>query len=106
MSEFSKGNWRVSNISASCVSAYDWERYGVIIVEEVEGKNREEAEANTRLIVAAPEMYGLLLDCAEYLEGYLGCEPPEEYSEVNNLMKDIDNLLARIDGKEKEHDKN
>ena len=51
-------------------------------------------------------MYGLLLNCAEYLEGYLGCEPPEEYSEVNNLMKDIDNLLARIDGKEKEHDKN
>ena len=50
------------------------------------------SEANARLIVAAPEMYKLLKDCAEAL--YINAFP--------KVKQRILELLARIDGEEAE----
>lgn len=55
--------------------------------------------ANARLIAAAPEMYDLLYDAMQELKGYKPIE-----NGISSIWPDIEELLARIDGKEVGHD--
>ena len=79
----------------------------IAILPKNERISRQEQVANARLIAAAPEMYELLSSCieyAEYVEDYFGGKTPEEIPDAYHFIKSIDNLLARIDGEEQEHD--
>ena len=92
MSNFTRGKWE-----------YD-KKYGCIhhdgqLIAEVSGAggsnyHHANGEANARLIVAAPEMYTLLLECADELHA-IG---------LPTLSRECYELLERIDGKEAGHD--
>ncbi len=63
-----------------------------------------EAKANAVLIAHAPEMYDMLLDCAEFLGELVisQCEGCSEYAE--ELDARIETLLSSIDRMETEND--
>ena len=71
----------------------------IAILPKNERITRQEQVANARLIAAAPEMYCLLGIAVPAL---LNGNTELQFSVANKIKA----LLARIDGEEKEHDKN
>ena len=87
MSKFTKGKWK--NYINKCVYVLDKKnKFPRFIVFLVCGNTEEEAQANARLIAAAPEMYELLSECADTLN-HIG------HKVLGNICLE---LLARIDG--------
>ena len=92
MSKFTPGKWMVDG---NGVSVFDERKEATLFIvdnvwewEDTEG----EADANARLIAAAPEMYAFLKDCVEAL--YMNACP--------KLKRRALELLASIDGEEAE----
>lgn len=59
MCKFTKGTWKTAAPHEYIVYE-DFTKDKLIIASEIEGYTEEEANANARLIAAAPEMYELL----------------------------------------------
>ena len=74
------------------------------INEETKRNYHLRNRANTRLIAHAPEMYDMLLECAEFLEGssMLQCEGCSEYA--GELYARIETLLLKVESMETEND--
>lgn len=92
MSKFTPGKWEVDGFGQA-VSVFDErEEATLFIVDHVYSwANRDgEAEANARLIAAAPEMYRLLEDARGIITQLNVGDP---------LATEIELFLARIDGK-------
>ena len=98
MSKFTPGKWEVDGYGQA-VSVFDErEEATLFIVDHVYSwADRDgEAEANARLIAAAPEMYRLAESLADL---------PDEQCMISPLIHEARRLLVRIDGKEEaEHD--
>ena len=79
------------SVHAECFTGY----YGIA---------PHEAKANAVLIAHAPEMYDMLLDCAEFLEGssMMQCEGCSEYA--GELYARIETLLLKVESMETEND--
>ena len=110
MSEFTKGKWNWSeNYCNACYEIYVKNRTPFrgkefLVIAKIGYDFYDQRNANARLIANSPEMYEKLLDCIEFLEGYFGCEKPEECPKADKLMCSISDILARIDDKEANHD--
>lgn len=111
MSKFTAGEWLIDNRvrRVSCPTV-------CTIRKEISNKNippqtianiplmsfgegtisKQEAEANARLIAAAPEMYGELYEALQLLQSKSSYDG-DEFSEQAESIRE---LLARIDGKE------
>lgn len=66
MSKHTPGPWRVSQLDDSCVLAGP---AGTIVAYAMTVGMRDVVAPNVRLIAAAPEMLGTLLDHAAFLDG-------------------------------------
>ena len=106
MSEFTQGEWelhtnlvRVNCAVACVVEIPDDPPYTIAIIPKRAGKTQSECMANGRLIEAAPEMYGLLYEAMQELKGYKPIE-----NGISTIWPDIEELLARIDGKKSGHE--
>lgn len=99
MSKFTKGKWK--NYINKCVYVLDKKnKFPRFIVDSVHGNTEEEAQANARLIAAAPEMYQLLDDIAEYIEATQKLQKDYLATEFFDYAIRAKELLARIDGEE------
>ena len=105
MAQFTNGEWEADakTIRVSCkvfrtirVGDID-EGHNITFIPSLHGRTEQELLANTRLIVAAPEMYELLYEVMEELKGY---ETKISYKKTYYEL--IQELLDRIDGKETE----
>ena len=90
MSKFTQGKWEYVMRSIRAITPK--ETIGVAFIYCSNGQ--EEAEANARLIAAAPEMYELLKALWE----------SSNDAEVGGVKLGAKKLLARIDGEETKHD--
>ncbi len=90
MSDFTKGEWKV-NAHYGCIHS------GETLIARIAGfsevASTPETEANARLIVHAPEMFKLLKEVANY-------KPDTVWDVVFQAQE----LLARIDGKDVDHE--
>ena len=91
MSKFAKGKWEIDGYG---ISMFDEQKEATLyVVDKVFGWTAEQAEANMRLIAAAPEMYELLKE--ELI-------PTSDYGGILSFEREkkIRALLAQIDGEE------
>lgn len=102
MSKFTPGPWKYSDDSHISIpstllatTARDW--YRIYNRKQKIGVGLIPDEANARLIAAAPEMYDELYEILQFMQG----KTVWERDEYARYAKDIEELLARIDGKEK-----
>ena len=109
MNRYTRGKWQ---------AMLNGEGSYVIFTEKGRGRRRihaecftgdygiapHEAKANAVLIAHAPEMYDMLLECAEFLEGssMMQCEGCHEY--VEELEARVEALLLKIESMETEND--
>ena len=97
MSEFTKGKWEVQDWTEKLDGEFLPE-YAVCVGDEWIADCADN-EANARLIAAAPEMYDELYEALQLLRGKSSYEGDEFSCEA----KFIQELMARIDGKEVNH---
>ena len=88
MSKFTEGKWRV---------LYFPEILGIV---DEDNDPIQLNEANARLIAAAPEMYDELYEVLQLLKG----KSSYDGDEFDQQAKSIQELFARIDGKEDGHE--
>jgi len=89
MSEFTKGKWEYKQGDGNywTIQSVKTEQVGDCI-----------NEANARLIAAAPEMYEIL----DGLIYKLKANGADEREEIDEVIQEMESLLARIDGEDEE----
>ncbi|MBR1437352.1 MAG: hypothetical protein IJ587_02325 [Synergistaceae bacterium] len=96
MSEFTQGKWEAVFSSLG--------EYPYYVTTNSEGNYHQiafvDTEANARLIAAAPEMYDELYEVLQLLKG----KSSYDGDEFDQQAKSIQELFARIDGKEDGHE--
>ena len=103
MAKFTSGPWEWDNFSGYIFSpTYEFPIAHITnphnsFYDECSEELAKELEANARLIAFAPEMYQLLLDCAEFLEerSMLQCEGCSEFASF--LQNKVEELINKID---------
>ena len=104
MPNFTQGKWKfnehVSIITSDTERGHECIASPFLPTKDFPYPTLQETIANGRLIAHAPEMYELLLDCAEFLEerSMLQCEGCSEFAAL--LQDKVDALIGLIDGKE------
>lgn len=104
--KFTKGQWKTdedSSFSVYELNVYGTNKWCTTLQATGKGKaTREELEANTHLIAAAPEMYYVLKELTSLFEVLKEKIQVEGYSESFVSIKDsIELLLARARGENK-----
>ena len=104
MIEFTKGKWKIDNSEAFRGHIYVLDASGVYhCIAHVAGMWNDEysiqANANARLIAAAPELYELLNSMCSYINEVERIIPHFPNA-LSLFAKNGKELLARIDGKE------
>jgi hypothetical protein len=65
-------------------------------------RSRDEQDANMRLIAAAPELYDVLLECADVLDNYSDVTDGEDGQPRANaamaMLSRVNNVLAKVEG--------
>ena len=89
MSKFTSGKWFEDG---DCVFTFDDDDNYSFMIADVNGGTREELEANSRLIAAAPDMYRLL---SFFVEGEAVDE--DRFDEYLLAVNETKELLSRID---------
>ena len=94
MTDFTKGEWKIQRVNSPYIiwRVNDSSRYNSVATGIYK-------EADARLIAAAPDMYGMLYEVMLELKGY---ETKVSYKKTYYEL--IQELLARIDGKEENHE--
>ena len=95
MTNFSTGPWEIgfeANGELTILAG------GNIIARTEASRKKSIRDANAKLIAAAPEMYDELYEILQFIRYKTTLLGSHEYA---RWAKDIEELLARIDGKEK-----
>ena len=101
MSGFSQGKWFTDGLGI--VRSYDeYEQRSIAkLIRDDDTKDID--DANERLILAAPEMYEAINECADTLQAIKDiddCKDTAELYQVEDFVHYLWELVARIDGKE------
>ncbi len=86
--KFTKGEWKIFNERVGVVDNSDTQSFGMMMeVAYIDMYNfgEDQGKANSNLIAAAPELYGLLEEMADY-------------DECQRFKKQINQLLAKARG--------
>jgi hypothetical protein len=92
--QFTPGSWEYHRPTLARPSAWIYGQDERPVCEL--NDNRNEYEANARLIAAAPDMYGALQVLREYFEETIAEHPPEAFRPVTLLRR----ALAKAEGRE------
>ena len=109
MNRYARGKWRVL---LNCEGSYsifaergrDRRRVHTECFTGDYGIAPHEAKANAVLIAHAPEMYDMLLECAEFLECYSITQYEDNTEYAEELDGRIETLLLSIERMETEND--
>ena len=109
MNRYTRGKWQAMKNCEGSYSIFtergrDRRRIHVECFTGNYGIAQQEAKANAVLIAHAPEMFDMLLECAEFLEELtlMQCEGCSEYAEELNGR--IETLLSNIENMETKND--
>ena len=92
MSKFTEGKWKINEY---CDVLAENNQLIALINKP---RNKKEAQANARLIAAAPEMYQLLDNLVWYIEANQKLQKDCYDDEISAYVTRTKELLARIDG--------
>lgn len=109
MNKYTRGKWRVL---LNCEGSYsiftergrDRRRVHAECFTGDYGIAPHEAKANAVLVAHAPEMYDMLLECAEFLECYLITQDKYHTECAEELDGRIEMLLSSIESMETKND--
>ena len=104
MSKFTKGKWKTAAPHEYIVYE-DFTKDKLIIASEIEGYTEEEANANARLIAAAPEMYELLKEELIPTSDYGGIISFEREKKIKTLLARIDDSCSEFPNSSKESER-
>lgn len=95
MTQHSPGPWELNTQDTGMNDSGTILGAGTVIIPDIYGRSKGEADANARLIAAAPEMKDLLLHALHYIE------TPGDFTETERLelCQDIDDLIAKAEGR-------
>ncbi len=109
MNRYTKGNWHTMKSGEGSYIIFtergrDRRRMHAECFTDKYGIAPHEAKANAVLIAHAPEMYDMLLECAEFLEVYSITQNKDHTEYAEELNGRIEILLSSIARMETEND--